>query len=1015
MRFTTTLILAVVVLLAAVLIVVFREDLTGGRAEPESRRSEGEAFLPGVALDDVTEVRLEAADAEGRLTTKLAAVKKDEKWRLTEPVEGRADDYEVRRLLRGVLDAKRRSVISRPGAKGQPSLKDLDLDPPAFRLTFKAKAKGGETKTYTVDVGRPAAVGSGVYVRLDGAEEVVLLDTDDLLKRARRRLADYRDRNLLDLKRDEVVRMVLETPKATIRLDRAEDDPDRWVIAEPLSARADPDAASELLRTAVGLMVADFIKDGVEDFAPYGLDRPRLTLTLYKKAPEKGEEKSDEKGEKEAEGKKEAEKKKEAEPVPAAVLAFGGWADLKQESVYARLEGSASVVSVEKRDFAKLDKRLEDLRDRHVLALDTDRAVEVQVRLPAELAEEKAPVAYTLTKREGTWFVQTGDRKPTKADAGAVSDLLKELADLKVLYFAEGDRADLAKDFQSVGAVRVRLEKEPAPLGFEFGARKGDRPSLVRNIREEWVGRINEKDLQHLAKPWLALLDRQVLKFKKERAVRLAIRGPDRTNVFEKRDGEWTMTAPVEEKPRFGFVDDRLTDLADLVAEKVLAATSDFAKWNLAEGELAVTVTLEPEKPKPGPAPAPAKEAAGAPSGEGTEAGTTAKEAAGDSGAPGAPGAAPAKKKEAGAAPPAKEAGPAEGKGENPPAERGAAQAAGPASGGEKAAAAKTEKTGEKAAETPAPAKPKAEKAEDESAPAAPPKEAEPKKAGPTTYTLVLAHHEKGKAVGRLEGRDLVFQLPLSLLKDLASEPIDPEMVEMFSGDVRRIDLAPAEGPAVALVKVDDDWFWTDAKGRPDQEAPKTKVEDVVNAAVDLRAARWAAYKGAKPADYGLDRPVLRLTLTDRDGEKTSLLLSAKTVDAKVAALLDTTPVRYAMVEGAERVAVVAGKNVQRLLEAPETLAPPKPKPAPQPKEEPKKATPKPAGGAKPTEPAAGKAEKDRASPKEKPKPTGPSQKKPAERETKPAESPAKAGGSQNKTGGAVAPKAKAGAAPKGR
>jgi len=847
MRYTTTLILALVVIAGVVLIAVYYDELTGERpTDEQGQPADAKRLLEDLDLDDLTEATLQERDADGKLVTKLAVAKSDDTWRLTEPVTGGADDYTVRRLLRAAVEGEFRDTLD-PDAEGQPSLADLDLQPPAYRLTLTGTVNG-QKRTVRLDVGRKAAIGGGVFVRKAGEERVVRFEKDDLLTRARQQLQKFRDSDLVDLAREKIVRVTLATAETTLRLDRAAGETDRWVLAEPLSARADPDAVSQLLRTAVGLFAADFVEDGVKDFGRYGLAKPRLLVTLYKAGEKAGDADEKEAEKKEPEKKKDAAEKDEtapAEPVPAVRIAFGGWADLEQKSVYARIGEADTVVSVEKSDYTKLDKSLADLRDRHVLALETDRAEEVAVDVPAGLAETEKPIAYRLAKEAGTWRVRTADTGPMKADSGAVDDLLEELAGLKVLYFAEGENADAAEGFKPLGSVRLKVRKKAAEIGFEFGAREGDVPTLVRNLREDWVGRVNEKDLEHLGRDWLHVLDRQVTSFDSDRATRLAVRAPDRTIVFEKSGDAWTMTAPVREKPKAGFVADRLEDLADLEAEKVLAATDDFKTWNLDEGELAVTVTLESEVADPK-----TQDDAGEETGEGEK---------------------------------------------------------------------KIEEKDEE----------KVNKEEKD----------ETKKAGADRQTLVLAHHEKAKVVGRLEGRDLVYRLPLSLLKDLASEPLPDEMVDMFSSGVRRLEVTAGER-AVTVVRVDKDWFRTDAEGRPDVEIDAKAVEEIIDALCDLKAARWAAYQDAKPAAFGLDQPAVRLTLTDKDEEQVTVLLGAKDVDAEVAALFEVTPLRYAMTEGGRRVAVVAGKDVATLLEAADTLAPPESETEPKPEAETRKDEP---------------------------------------------------------------------------
>jgi len=795
MRYTTTLILAVVALAAVVIIVIYRDELTGEWKPPE-KPPDKLALIEGVEMDDLVEATLEEAGKDGAMATKAAFVKKDDTWRLSAPVDGPADDYEVRRMLRAAAEGKYRQTID-PGKQGQPGLGDLGLDPPAYRLTLKAKAKDEKAeRTVTVEVGRKAAVGEGLYVRLADAKKVVLLESADLLERARERVSKFRSRSLVDMVRDDVVRIEIEGEKGALRIDRSDENKDRWVLSKPMAARADPDAVSEILRKALGIMAADFLDDNAEDLERYGLAKPRLVVTLYKAGEAADEPKTeDEKKDEDKKDEKADETKPEAEPVKAVVLKFGAWADLKKESVYLALGDSKSVVGVEDDDFKALDKGLTDLRDKHVMALDVDRAVEVNLKVPAQLAETEKDITYALVKADGKWKVKAEGRADPKADSTAVDDLLKELADLKVLYFAEGSRADVAKGFKPVGSVRVQVEKESAASGFEIGGAGKDVPALVKNIREDWIGRINPKDLEHLRKDWLEMLDKQVLEFEPKKATRLAIQAADRTVVFEKTDDEWSMTAPVTEEGRGFFATDRLGDLKELKAEKFLAATKDFKPYGLEQGELAVTVTLEPEK------------------------------------------------------------------------------------------------EGERRVEK----------------------------------TLHLAHHKDAKIVGRIAGSGLVFEVPMSLFKDMAGEPLSKELVDLFSGDVEGIEVQ-ADGAKVGLLKQDDKWFRTDAAGRPDVEVDKTKADEVVKAAVGVDAVRWAAYDAKDPARFGLDKPSVRIAVSGKK-KKAALLISDKQVDAKVAALFDEEPLRYAMVEGGKRIAVVAGEKVKTLIEAASTLGPEKSEP----------------------------------------------------------------------------------------
>jgi hypothetical protein len=816
MRYNTTLILAAVAIAAAALIYVYRDQLTG-TAKPPEKPTEALALLKDVKTDSVESATLEEPAGEGKFQTKAAFKKTDGKWRLTSPVEWEADEYEVGRLLRAAVEGKTRQTIE--PAKRNESFDTYGLASPAYRLVLTAAAKDKQpARTYTVAVGRRASIGENLYVRLDDEPKVTVLERSDLLDRAREKVETYRGRDVLHVQRDEVVRIDLEGEKGKVHLDRAEKDGDRWVMAQPMAARVDPDASSALLRAALGLNAKAFPDDSPKDLAPYGLDKPRLTVTLYKKAPppEKPKEEGKKEEAKKDEAKKEEKKEEQgAEPVKVAALRFGAWADIKHEQVYLLTDDGKHVVAVDASGWKDMDKGATDLRDKHVLAVDTAKAAKVTLRLPAKLTDKGAEVKYELAKDASTWKVKAEGRPDAKADPSAVEALLKELADLKVLYFAEGERAELAKGFKALGSVRLQIENEPSEQGLDFGGPAGapaasadGSPSLVKNLREDWIGRINEKALTALRKDWLDALDKEVFTVDPKKVTGATLSTTDRKIVLTKKDDKWKMTAPIEADPTYGFGSDLLRDLQPLKADRFVAATKDFKAYGLDKPEVTFTVTLAAEK----------------------------------------------------------EGGPA-------------------ASGG----------------------RPPAEK------------------------VLRLSHRES-KIVARADNGDLVFEVPASLFTTLTAEPIDKSLTQVTGDDINRLDLAAA-AVKVTLVKVDNKWYRADDKGTPGDEVQADAVRDITSAVGTLSAVRWAAYDAKAPAKFGLDKPALRLTMKT-DKAATTLLLSAKEIPAGVASIIDQKPARYAMTEGGQRIAILAGKSVETLLGAAKAFEPKKEEPK---KEEPKK------------------------------------------------------------------------------
>lgn len=582
MRYSTTLILALAVLLVAVAVYVFRDRLTGEPTEP-AKPAEALNLIQEVALADVAGATL-LENADGELKIKVAFARTDGEWRLTEPVKEAADGYEVDRLLRACLEGQYRQTLE-AGAAGQPDLKDLGLEPPAFRLVLTtAKKPDKPERTVTVDIGRRSALGEGVYVRLDEAKKVYVLDMATLAERADEKTDTYRSHNVATPARDQIVRIRLAGSRGEVVLDRSGATGDRWILAQPITARADPDAVDALLQELGRLRIKEFAKEPVEDLAHYGLTAPRLRVTLWKEAP------APEKPAETQEGAEEAkETKPKSEPTVATTLVFGSWADLKHKTVWLMTaDAMGRVVSVDADVLKPLEKSADDLRDKRVLALEEYKVTRIEVKNPTG--------EFELKKAESGWRLLVPGRDETDADPDAVDKLLAGAADLKVIYYLSGEerKKDFAEGLKPQGHVRLWLEGEAAPQAILVGGSAESR-TLVANASEPWIGRANENDLAWFHEGWLACRDKRVLEFKAKDATGLEVRAPDRAVVLERKGDAWKMVQPVEADPEVSFAEGLLDALKDLRCMKFVAATTDFKAHGLDPGQIVCTVTVAPQ------------------------------------------------------------------------------------------------------------------------------------------------------------------------------------------------------------------------------------------------------------------------------------------------------------------------------------------------------------------------------------------------------------------------------------
>jgi len=781
----TTLILALAVLAIAPLIYYAYKDQLSGQAPPPPKPAEAAALVEDVGPADVVTVTVEAKAADGSLKPRLALKKTEGKWQITSPIDVPADEAEVSRLIRAATESK---IVDRvkPGEKGQPTLDAIGLAAPAYKLTLTTEAADKKpAKTVTVEVGKKSALTGGVYARLLAPEKTVLLDKADLLDRAAAKIDDFRGRTLVSATGDALVRIEVAGEKGPkVRFDRAEDR--GWVLAEPMAARADSETMTTIVRDLDDLRVKEFVADAPKDLARFGLAAPALTITLWEKGKEPPKPLAEA-------GKPDAKPPAKVEPVKIATLKFGSYADIEKKNVHLTADDGRHVVAVPGNLLKDLQKPAQDFRDKHVLALDTAKVSRVSVK--------NKDGEFEILKTAGKWRLKVANRPEADADQEAVDALLKEAADLKVIYF--GDEKEQAAGLgAATGALRLQIEGEPNPRGYEIGGSAESR-TLVKNLREDWVGRINEKDLANFPKAWFAYLDKTVLKLEPKKIQRVVITAPDKAVTLEQKDGKWKMVQPIAADPDLQFADSLTHELEHLDCTSYVAATADTKPYKLETGSVVVTVTAAPEK------------------------------------------------------------------------------------------------EGEK----------------------------------PVEKTLRLALQDSAKVYGRIDGSDLVFEVPAAVRTALAEEPLAKDFLTVTPADVA--DLVVTQGQAtVHLVKKDDRWYRADAAGKPEKEVEGDATKNLVTDLGTLKAKRWAAYDTKALSDLGLDKPALSIKITA--GEKSqTLLLSEKEVPQALAELVAEKPARYAMLQDGQRVALVVGPPVQNILGFMKAL---EGKPA---KEEPKKDAPK--------------------------------------------------------------------------
>ena len=388
---------------------------------PQARKEAEKEKLVGVPDDAVTGVELVYADRT------IALAKGDGGWRLTKPVDAPADEPVVKSLLTAIT-----------GAQVQKSLDDVPADLAPFGLdkpgtTITLATKDGPLPA--IQLGKNTAIGAKTYVRKgDGGK--IYLTAGTIQTAVNKQARDLRDKQLLAFQDDDVQRIeIAKTGAPALTLVRK--DKDTWTI-EPGGLPADATEMRSYLSSLRTMRATDFPDDAPADLAKYGLGAPRLTITL-------------------STGK---------DGATTQQLLVGGESSGEQtKSVYVKRPNQPTVFAVGEWAFRSLDKDAAALRDKTVLAFESDRVGRVM------LERTEGTGATLLRTAAGAWTLDGVDEAKVKGTA--VQRLVDDLKDLRGSGIAAEPPGDLARFGLAAPSLRITVtDKDGKAIGTILAAKR---------------------------------------------------------------------------------------------------------------------------------------------------------------------------------------------------------------------------------------------------------------------------------------------------------------------------------------------------------------------------------------------------------------------------------------------------------------------------------------------------------------------------------------------------------------
>ena len=275
-----------------------------------------------------------------------------------------------------------------------------------------------------------------------GAAYIFLYDrkqyrTEEWVQRQQMVLPDY--------KIDQINKIELKNGKSSIVLEST--DNVRWRMLQPLQLRADKAEVKDILSQFEFLRKIGAIReDETASFSlkDYGLDKPQIVVNLWMKKSVilKGKEET-------------------KSAVSKYTINIGDRLAAGQDTVYVNIEGSKDVLVVAARFLEKIDKNINDLRNKWAFEYDIDAVERIRIK-----SGSKEPIVCSRADQHWRVTQPVSDR----GDAERIKDILNELKNLKIA------KADFVSD--SVEDV-VKHGLDNPRLTISVGSTGGDVQSLL--------------------------------------------------------------------------------------------------------------------------------------------------------------------------------------------------------------------------------------------------------------------------------------------------------------------------------------------------------------------------------------------------------------------------------------------------------------------------------------------------------------------------------------------------------
>jgi hypothetical protein len=305
------------------------------------------------------------------------------------------------------------------------------------------------------------------------------------------------------------------------------------------------------------------VADDHGDLRPYGLAEPRGSITLFSQ-----EGKTDQKIEIADSIKVFGHEDK------GQLLQIGSVPEKEKDQVYVRFAPRGAVYTLPKKIEEVLNIKPADLRDYHLIRIDTNVLDRITIDVPGKRKT-------VLARKDGNWTIASRNNAP--AESGAVRRLIETLQNQRVTKFVEDVASNLPKygldkphlqltfsSFASENTAETKAGEQPFAT-LAFGKEEGDNV-YARLTDEPFVVAVRRGSLDQISADPLQWQELSIFRFKPDEIHRLSITTDKELSLERGENNQWHWLKGSGEIERTN-VQSLLNRLSSLHALRWLGAT----------------------------------------------------------------------------------------------------------------------------------------------------------------------------------------------------------------------------------------------------------------------------------------------------------------------------------------------------------------------------------------------------------------------------------------------------------